>query len=412
MLDKAGMRQLCYVVTIDGIEPIPDYDRVETAIVNGWHVIVQKGQFKVGDPAIYFEIDSRVPSDRECFSFLEKRNYKVKTLKMCKTISQGLLMHAEDFGWTIFEGKIIDDEACSHAPTDESRFLTNKLGVVYADEEDNQRKAPSKDKYKLMMQRRPKLFKYKWARWMMKYKVGRAVMFALFDNKKDQKDTAFPTQFPYIKKTDQERCENMIFVLQDKTPYIRTQKCDGSSGTFILARKKIFWKTKYDFFVCSRNVRMLKPEQECFYGEHNYYWEVAIKYDIEKKLRDYLESHPELEYVCWQGEICAPKIQANAHQLKETHLYLFHMIDSLKGFYDIREAKAIWQYYDMEYVPIEEELYILPDDFEEFKLTADGVYDASVCEGKVNVPREGFVYYKSTDPNFSFKNVSRNYLLK
>ena len=87
MLDKAGMRQLCYVVTIDGIEPIPDYDRVETAIVNGWHVIVQKGQFKVGDPAIYFEIDSRVPSDRECFSFLEKRNYKVKTLKMCKTIS-------------------------------------------------------------------------------------------------------------------------------------------------------------------------------------------------------------------------------------------------------------------------------------------------------------------------------------
>ena len=88
------------------------------------------------------------------------------------------------------------------------------------------------------------------------------------------------------------------------------------------------------------------------------------------------------------------------------------MIDSIKGFYDIREAKKIWEQYKMEFVPIEDKLYILPDDFEEFKLTADGVYDASVCEGKENVPREGFVYYKSTDPNFSFKNVSRKYLLK
>ena len=58
---------------------------------------------------------------------------------------------------------------------------------------------------------------------------------------------------PYIKKTDQERCENMVFVLQDKTPYIRTQKCDGSSGTFILARKKQYGRTKYELFVCSRN---------------------------------------------------------------------------------------------------------------------------------------------------------------
>lgn len=87
MLNKSGIRELAYVVLIDGIEPIPGYDRVETAIVGGWHVIVQKGQFKVGDPAIYFEIDSRVPSNRECFAFLEKRKYKVKTLRMCKTIS-------------------------------------------------------------------------------------------------------------------------------------------------------------------------------------------------------------------------------------------------------------------------------------------------------------------------------------
>ena len=108
MLNKAGERELAYVVFIDGIEPIPGYDRVETAIVGGWHVIVQKDQFDVGDPAIYFEIDSRVPKDKECFAFLEKRNYKIKTLKMCRTISQGLLMHASDFGWEIKEQIHVD----------------------------------------------------------------------------------------------------------------------------------------------------------------------------------------------------------------------------------------------------------------------------------------------------------------
>lgn len=410
MLNKDNVRELAYVVIIDEIREIPGYDRVEHARTGGWWCIVPKGQFHVGDAAIYFEIDSKVPSTNPAFTFLEKRNYKIKTQKMCKVLSQGLIMHAEDFGWEIIgSGGIYDGEKV-HYVYDESRFLTKKLGVTYADEEDNKRKANSIDKYKKMAQRHPAIFRKPFVRWLMKHTWGKRLMFLFFGKKKDA-PKGFPTCFPYIKKTDQERCENMPFVLKDKTPFIRTQKCDGSSGTFILAKtgKK---HSPYEFYVCSRNVRMLKPDQECFYGSDNYYWEVAIKYDIETKLKDYLEKHPELEYVCWQGEICAPKIQANAHHLKETHLYLFHMIDSKKGFYDIREAKEIWGNYNMEHVPIDEELYILPDDFEEFKLSAEGYYDPSVCEGNNKVDREGYVYYKSDDPNFSFKNVSRKYLLK
>ena len=66
----------------------------------------------------------------------------------------------------------------------------------------------------------------------------------------------------------------------------------------------------------------------------------------------------------------------------------------------------------MEIVPIIDENYILPDDFEEFKRSADGVYNSSVCEGNSSCSREGYVYYKTTDPTFSFKNVSREYLAK
>lgn len=416
---KTQERELAYVVLIDKIEPIIGSDNCESATVCGWHIMVRKEQFKVGEPAVYFEIDSKVPSDKAYFAFLKKRNYKVKTQKFTfggkgNFISQGLLMHAEDFGWHIENLAedvnicIVDDKNTRHYPDDESRFLTKQLNVIYADEEDNQRKAAPVDKYKKMASRHPKLFKKPIVRWIMKYKFGRNIMFFFFGHKKD-KATGFPTKFPFVKKTDQERVENMTFVLQDKTPYIRTQKCDGSSGTFILERKG---KKKFEFYVCSRNVRMLKPTQECFYGNDNYYWEVAIKYDIENKLKDYLMKHPELSYVCWQGEVCAPKIQSNAHHLKETHLYLFHMIDSIKGFYDIRDAKKIWESYSMEHVPIDDDLYVFPDNFEEFKLSADGYYDSSVCEGNDRVAREGYVYYKSTDPNFSFKNVSRIYLLK
>lgn len=105
-------------------------------------------------------------------------------------------------------------------------------------------------------------------------------------------------------------------------------------------------------------------------------------------------------------------IQSNPHKLKELHFYCFHMTDSKNGRYDIRKAKRIWDNYNMETVPIINENYIMPDNFEEFKLQADGIYDPSVCEGNTDCQREGLVYYKTTDPTFSFKNISREYLLK
>jgi hypothetical protein len=323
-------------------------------------------------------------------------------------------MSASNFGWEIqVDGTIWNpkdgDHGC-YSPYNESRFLTKELNVTYAVPEDNTRKANSVDKYEKMISRHKKLFSHQPFCFLIKHKIGRKFLFVLFGKKKD-KETAFPTKFPFVKKTDQERVENMPWVLNDKTPFIVTQKCDGSSGTYILERKKGIFGDKYEFYVCSRNVRQLTPDQKSYYDE-NYYWECAIKYDIENKLKDYLIKHPDLEYVCWQGEICSPKIQSNPHGLTETHLYCFHMIDSKKGKYDIREADKIWKEYHMEVVPIISEHYIMPDDFEILKNSADTVYSSAVCEGKCGQACEGFVYYNTNDPNFSFKNVSRKYLLK
>lgn len=417
MLNKDNIRELCYVVVIDNIEPIEGSDNCEAAIVGGWKIMVRKGTFKPGDLGVYFEIDSAVPHTEQ-YAFLEKKHYKIKTQKYTfggknpGFYSQGLLMSAEDFGWTVdrIDRLIItDDEMVRHIPGTESAFLTKKLGVTYADPDDNKRKSSSSgDKYKKMAGRHPKLFQNPIIKWIYKKTWGKKLLFVFFGKKK-QDDSRFPKHFEYIHVTDQERCESMPWVLEDKTPYIVTQKADGSSGTYILEKKKKVFRTVYEFYVCSRNVHLNSPDQNT-YHDKNYYWEVAEKYDIYIKLKDYMDKHPDLEYVCWQGEICAPSIQKNPQKVTETHFYCFHMIDSKIGKYDIRDAAKIWKEYNMEIVPIIDENYIMPDDFEEFKKSADGFYNPSICEGKDNCPREGFVYYKTTDPNFSFKNVSREYL--
>ena len=340
MLNKNGERELAYVVLIDGIEPIIGSDNCECAIVGGWHVMVRKGQFNIGDPAIYFEIDSKVPSTNPAFSFLEKRNYKVKTQKFTfggkgNFISQGLLMHASDFGWNIiFDGTktpyIYDGEKVHYAD-DETRFLTSILGVTYADDEDNQRKAKNIDpnaKYLSMKARHKKFFSNKFVKKMWKYLWFRKLCFFFMGKKKD-KPRGFPTKFPYVKRSDEERVENMPFILKDKEPWIKTLKIDGTSSTYILERVK---KNKFEEYVCSRNVRQLTPSQKNYHTdiEGNVYWMMADKYKIFDFLKSYLIEN-NLDYVCLQGETAGPSLQGNPHKFKEICFFGYNLFVLILG---------------------------------------------------------------------------------
>lgn len=223
MLNKDSQRELAYVVLIDDIKPIEGADRVETAIVGGWRIMVRKDQFKPGDPAIYFEIDSKVP-ETEPFKFMESKGYKVKTQKYFKgtVISQGLLMSAEDFGWHIAQCReykyktpyIVDNNSHTHHVEDESRFLTKQLGVTYYDPEDNKRKATpisySADKHRWIWKW---LMKRSWGRWLLG-KLGL--------------QGSHKSQWPaWVKRSDEERIQNMPWILEDKEPWIVTEKVDG-----------------------------------------------------------------------------------------------------------------------------------------------------------------------------------------
>ena len=51
------MRNLASIQKIISLEQIPGKDKIELATVLGWHVIVEKSKYKVGDLVIYCEVD-------------------------------------------------------------------------------------------------------------------------------------------------------------------------------------------------------------------------------------------------------------------------------------------------------------------------------------------------------------------
>ena len=398
MLNSKGERELAFLTIIDGIEPIEGYDKVETALVGGWRCIVPKSQFKPGDIGVYFEIDSLVPSDREYFAFLEKRKYRIKTLRMCKTISQGLLMHPSDFGWKVEDNVVIDSEGARHKISDESRFLTKELGVTYADDADNKRKANSGDKYKAMAARRPNIFRKKWARWLMRREWGRKLMFFFFGKKRDKKN-GWPA---WVQRTDEERIQNMPWILEDKGEWIITEKVDGTSTTFTMKRGK-FGKNK--MYVCSRNICFDTVDKPCYY-DTNVYWEMAKKYNIYDVLSKLLDRFPNAEWVTIQGETYGEGIQKRNYSLKGHEFAVFNLITSDKGRLGTKEmVYELGNICDVPCVPILNTITFNGLTVEKLLEMADG---NSVIDG---LPREGFVL-RSLDGARSFKAVSNNYLLK
>ena len=157
-------RALAYTARCGAIRPIEGADNIDLMAVNGWNVIVKKGEFTEGDLCVYFEIDSKLPA-RDWSEFMIKKGYKVKTMKLNKfgVVSQGLALPIDSFGIDIADEENID--------------LTDILEVVYSVEEDNKRKAEI-DKYDKMRQRHLDLFKKnKLVKWLFARQWGRKLLF-------------------------------------------------------------------------------------------------------------------------------------------------------------------------------------------------------------------------------------------
>ena len=377
-------RALAHIEKIEWVKPIEGANNIELIGVLGWVCVAKKGEFQTGNLAVYIEIDSKCPENDERFEFLANKKYKVKTMKLgkFKVISQGLALFPE------LDGKNIGDD------------VSKDLKITYSSEEDVKRKSNSIDpnaKFKAMAARHKNLAKKKWFRWLMKREWGKKLLFFFLGKKRDN-----PKEFPkWIVKTDETRIENAPFYLQNKNPWIKTEKLDGTSCTFAIDRQKK-GKDKFEFIVCSRNVRQADKNQEC-YHDSNIYWELADKYGIESVLTK-LAIENNYDRVVLQGEGVGD-VQGNPYKFKENRLYVFNLI--IEGNrVGTKEMADFCDGNNLLHVPIISTEYYLPKTMEEMKLEADGY-----SEINPKVRREGYVY-RSQDGQQSFKNVSREYLLK
>lgn len=278
--------------------------------------------------------------------------------------------------------------------------VTEKLHITYYRPDDIARKTNKVDpnaKYKSMAARHKSLAKKKWFRWLMKRGWGRKFLFVFFGKKKDN-----PKGFPnWIVKTDETRIENCPFYLDSDEEWVVSEKVDGTSCTYAVNRLKKN-KDKFEFIVCSRNVRQADRNQEC-YHESNIYWELVDKYNIEEKLTK-LAIAGDYGRVVLQGEGVG-NVQGNPYKLKESDLYVFNLIIDGKR----QSTKTMSEYcenHGFKHVPVVDWNFKLPKTMEEMKLLADG---NSLINP--NVKREGYVYRDQLGQK-SFKNVSREYLLK
>lgn len=190
------MRKLATIQKIRKLNKLEQFDNLFLAEVLGWRCLVQKDDFQEGDMCVYFEIDSLLP-DKECFKFMEKYKFRVKTIKIRGIYSQGLCISLNKLSLS--------------GDFEEGQDVTELLGVIKF--EDAHR----------------------------------------FYGSGDRKGK-FP---PFIPRTEEIRIQSVPEVInrwKDRgLNFYITEKLDGTSATF--------YYMDGQFGVCSRNMELKESEQ-------------------------------------------------------------------------------------------------------------------------------------------------------
>lgn len=358
-----NVRKLASIQVITDLKPIEGKDRIVLATVLGWSVIVKKDEFNIGDKCIYIEIDSLLPEKPE-FEFLRNKKFRIKTMKLGNTYSQGI----------VFPLSILPQNKTYQIGDDVTDILGIKKYDPQAEEE-------------LKLNKTTKEIK-KYPQFLMRWSWFRKLV---LPSKRQQR--GFPMQ---ISKTDEVRIQTIPEVLKNKEPTIVTEKIDGQSLSALLVKNKTWYgKTKYEFILCSRNLRLWTKD-------NSNYWQMAEKYNLEKTLKNMIGDN---EWVAIQGECYGASIQSNLYKMNNKELRVFNVIYP-SGRLGSIEAKEICDKNNLLFVPILDVNYILPD-------TVDEMLKYATAKSTINpnVLREGVVI-RSMDGKYSFKAVSPEYLIK
>ena len=358
------MRQLATVKRITSVADIPGKDRIGLATIDGWTVIVQKSEFKPDDLCIFCEIDSLLP-DAEWCSFL--KDHHIRTMKMAGCISQGICFTMDILpDGDYYEGDDVTEilDITKWERPDASDVKEGSL----------QSKTPNKN----------------YPKWLMRYKWFRQLVYKFGDHRGSK---AFPD---FLSKTDETRIQNAPFYLDLDVTWLLTEKLDGQSGSFAVKKTHKLFGKKYEYIVCSRNVRLYTKDDSS-------YWKVSDKYNIEEALTSIAKEY-NLEWVAVQGECVGPKVQGNKYKLKEPDLFVFNFITCDHGRWPSADGKRISEEHGLKWVPVVG-LGSIPNTVEKMLELAHGPSQIG------DTIREGLVC-RSLDGKHSFKAVDPEFLIK
>lgn len=263
---------VCYVATITEIRPIEGADNIELAIVGGWNAITKKGEYIAGDLIIVATTDAVIPQDlsdtMEVTNYLRK-GQRVRTVKLRGVYSECLLIPIK------------------HVP-----FMEN-----YYDGKD--------------MMYAMDIWKYEPPVKMVQLSSGRKIKW------QDNQNFHVYYKFPNLKNVPD------MFTEEDVVEI--TRKIHGTNARYgivkknklsILDRIKKLFGNKwiaYEFIVGSHNVEK-GSDSNGFYIT-NVWYEIADKYEIKKRLWEYVKSvamKPEIgDGITIYGEIYGAGIQKN-----------------------------------------------------------------------------------------------------
>ena len=344
------MRKLASIQKIWSIEPIEGADRIELAHVLGWQCVVNKGQFKPYDDAVYFEIDSFLPIRPE-FEFMRSSSYKKTDI-----MGEGFKLRTMRFRGQISQGLLLPKDSFPEIPSDV------ELGTDVAE---------------LLGVRK----------WEIEERAttGGTVIGSL------------PYDIPHTDETRVQEDPELIKAFAGLEYYIST-KMDGSSHSIGIDED--------GFHVAGHNYEYADDGKSSFYNLVN-------ERGYKEKITEFAKQN-QLKMFTVQGELCAPGIQQNRLRLLKPEWYVFTIREDgkrvgLKRMLEICEELG-FQHVPIEEIDVDlPSKYPTVDALLE---RADGEYpNGGKKEGIVIRPTEP-VFCPMISASLSMKVVSNKYLLK
>lgn len=346
------MRKIASIQTIRDITPIEGADAIVLAHVNGWAAVVKLGEFSVGQPVVFCEIDSWVPHEIAAFlskgkeprEYLGVKGERLRSVKLRGQLSQGL---------------ILPISVLPLADYGEGEDVSESLGII-------------------------------------KYEPPVPAQLA------GQVKGNFPS---LVSKTDEERIQNIrgLEKYLDEV-FVETEKLHGTSVSFVLNESG-------ELEVCSRNLSLKEDENNLYWKLAKKNDALALLNTVKNH---YEAEGVSVLTVAIQGEgvgqgvqkgweygIQVPEffmftIQVNGVKIAEEDYQMFkQMFHQVKSVPEVRKATLRG---------------IVGDAGEIGATLLKYVEGKSVIDGKTI--REGSVFRCLTDSSFSFKVVSNQFLLK